>query len=901
MPDLAKTYDPTLVEDKWYKFWEENDLFRTEVNSGREPFVIMMPPPNVTGILHMGHALQDSIQDALIRYYRMRGRQALWMPGTDHAGIATQNVVERDLLDRGIKREDLGREKFLAEVWKWKDKHGGIISKQKRRLGDSADWHRERFTLDEGMSEAVATAFVKLYYDKDKLVYRGYYIVNWCPRCSTAISDEEVDHRETQGHLWYIRYPLLAKSAVGGKDSDEYLTVATTRPETMLGDTAIAAHPDDERFLHLQGRIAILPVLNREIPIIFDDFVDPKFGTGLVKVTPAHDPNDFDIGKRHHLPQIIVIDEKGAMTHEAGPDFEGMDRFECREALVERLQELGLLEKIEPHTHAVGHCDRCKTVIEPYLSRQWFVKMKPLAEKAIKAVTEDHTIKFVPPRWEKVYLSWLEEIRDWCISRQLWWGHRIPVYTCEDCQHEWAAAKAPQDCEECHSKNFSQDPDVLDTWFSSWLWPFSTLGWPRESEAFRYFYPTQVLVSGYDIIFFWIARMIMAGLKFTERVPFRTVYITGMVKDELGRWMSKSLGNGIDPIEMIDQYGADAVRYSLVVLTTEGQDIKLAPSRFEMGRNFANKLWNAARFLLMQERPDRFSINEPAKLTLEDRWILSRLQRMLETVEDRVARFRLNEALLAIYEFTWHDYCDIYLETILKPRLYRSSDPIYREGMLAFALKIFETTLRALHPFMPFVTEELWQQIASIEGLDLNMKQPCSIMKQSYPIANSDLINPTIEATMEYAQELNTSARNFRAEKQVPKKGKIEIHSESLDECKKLEEYRDIIATSTGSTGVIFIETRPQDSVSAVIPGHGEFFFRYGGSHKTEEERVRERTRLDKEIARHEGLLQAVHHKLVNQEFLNNAPAAIIQRERQKKADIEATLEKLRRNRQSLD
>jgi len=896
MPDLAKTYNPTLVEDKWYRFWEENDLFRTDVNSAAEPFVIMMPPPNVTGILHMGHALQDSIQDALIRYYRMRGREALWLPGTDHAGIATQNVVERDLLERGIKREDLGREKFLAEVWKWKEKHGGIISQQKRRLGDSADWHRERFTMDEGMSEAVGEAFVRLY--NEGLVYRGYYIVNWCPRCSTAISDEEVDHRETQGHLWYIRYPLsppFLKGGKGGLSAPEYLTVATTRPETMLGDTAIAAHPDDERFQHLKGRVAVLPVLNHEIPVIFDDFVDPKFGTGLVKVTPAHDPNDFDIGKRHNLPQIKVIDERGAMTHEAGPDFEGMDRFECREALVERLQELGLLEKIEPHTHAVGHCDRCKTVIEPYLSRQWFVKMKPLAQPAIEAVTSGR-IKFVPPRWEKVYLSWLEEIRDWCISRQLWWGHRIPVFTCDDCQHEWAATKSPPVCPKCGSKNFAQDPDVLDTWFSSWLWPFSTLGWPRDSEAFRYFYPTHVLVSGYDIIFFWIARMIMAGLKFTAHDPYNTVYITGMVKDELGRWMSKSLGNGIDPIEMIDQYGADAVRYSLVVLTTEGQDIKLAPSRFEMGRNFANKLWNAARFLLMQERPERFSVTESAKLTLEDRWILSRLQRMLETVEDRVARYRLSEALLAIYDFTWHDYCDWYLE-LIKPRLYNNPDPANREGVLALALRVFEISLRALHPFMPFVTEELWQQIASLDGLDIGMTIPKSIMRQEYPKAENARLDPAAEEQLELVQSVITAVRNIRAEMGVPPKTAAPLLiSGSPEEFAILQNQHSMLTTLAKVSHLERVSSKPVHAASAVA-GTLEIFVPLEGLIDLDVERKR----LDKEIQRQEGLLKSIRAKLSNEAFVSNAPAEIVDRERQKQTDIEATLEKLRRNRQSLD
>lgn len=887
MPDLAKTYDPKLVEEKWYRFWEENDLFRTEPDPDKQPYVIMMPPPNVTGILHMGHALQDAVQDALIRYHRMKGFEALWMPGTDHAGIATQNVVEKELAEKGITREELGREAFLEEVWKWKEKHGGIISVQKRRLGDSPDWHRERFTMDEGMSRAVAEAFVRLY--NEGLIYRGDYIVNWCPRCQTAISDEEVDHKDTQGHLWYIRYPL--------KDSNEFLTVATTRPETMLGDTAIAAHPGDERFQHLKGKTVLLPVLGREIPVIFDDFVDPKFGTGLVKVTPAHDPNDFEMGQRHNLPSVKVLNARGVMTAEAGPDFEGMDRFECREALLKRLEEHTLLEKTKPHTHAIGHCSRCKTVIEPYLSRQWFVKMKPLAAPAIESVKSGR-IKFVPKRWEKVYLRWLEDIRDWCISRQLWWGHRIPVYTCDKCRHEWASVNAPGECPKCKSKNFQQDPDVLDTWFSSWLWPFSTLGWPEENDAYRYFYPTDVLVSGYDIIFFWIARMIMAGLKFTGEEPYHTVYITGMIKDELGRWMSKSLGNGIDPLEMIDQYGADAVRYSLVVLTTEGQDIKLAPSRFEMGRNFANKLWNAARFLLMQKRPDRFTVIEPAvrlsraELKLEDRWILSRLQGMLKTVKDRIKRYRLNEALLAIYDFTWHDYCDWYVE-LIKPRLYQAGDSSQREATLALAFRVFESALRALHPFMPFVTEELWQQIASIDGLLLDVNDSHSVMRQRYPEANSSLIDRQAERQMEVIQSVIQAVRNVRAEMSVPPGAEARVLIAGPDEeINILLEQFDMLKNLAKISELRKAESKPKHAASAVV-GTMEIFVPLEGLIDLEIERAR----LDKEITRYEGMLRGIMKKLGNESFLQKAPPEIVKREERKKEEIEAALTKLQRNR----
>ncbi|RJP82707.1 MAG: valine--tRNA ligase [Candidatus Zixiibacteriota bacterium] len=884
MPELAKTYDPTQVEDRWYRFWEEAGLFRTEVRPGRRPYCIMMPPPNVTGILHMGHALQDSIQDALIRYHRMKGYEALWMPGTDHAGIATQNVVERSLKERGVSREAMGREAFLVEVWQWKEKHGGIISRQKRRLGDSADWSRERFTMDEGMSRAVAEAFVRLY--DEGLVYRGHYIVNWCPRCGTAISDEEVDHRETRGHLWYVRYLLKE----GG-----FLTVATTRPETMLGDTAVAVNPEDERYRHLVGKMAVLPVLGREIPIVADEFVDPKFGTGLVKVTPAHDPNDFEIGRRHNLPSITVIDSRGIMTEAAGPDYSGMDRFEAREALVEQLTQLELLEKIEDHTHAVGHCDRCKTVIEPYLSQQWFVRMKPLAEPAVAAVKEGR-IKFVPPRWEKVYLSWLDEIRDWCISRQLWWGHRLPVYTCADCGHEFAAVFTPEKCPICGSTHLEQDPDVLDTWFSSWLWPFSTLGWPEENDAYRYFYPTQVLVSGYDIIFFWIARMIMAGLKFTGKDPFDTVYITGMVKDEQGRWMSKSLGNGIDPLEMIEKYGADAVRYSLVVLTTEGQDIKLAPSRFEMGRNFANKIWNAARFLLMQERPERFTRQQPESLELADRWILSRLQNMLATVEDRVGRYRLNEALLAIYDFTWHDFCDWYLE-LIKPRLYDNPDAAQREGVLALAFRVFEKALRALHPFMPFVTEELWQQVAALPGLHLDTLEPKSVMVQQYPIPDRDQLDIQAELHMNLLQDVITAVRNIRAEMGVPpsKKATLVLWG-NPEKAGIVQGQGGMLQRLAGIDQLLVTEAKQSHAASAVV-GDLEIFIPLEGLIDLDVERAR----LDKEIARQEGLLKGIQGKLANGAFVANAPAEVVEKERQKLADIQATLEKLQRNRRSLE
>ena len=795
-PELEKVYDPKQVEAKWYKKWEEADSFRTEVRKDKKRFVIMMPPPNVTGILHMGHALQDTVQDALIRYYRMQGYEALWLPGTDHAGISTQNVVEKKLLAKGTKKEDLGREKFLQEVWKHKEEHGGIIMKQKRFLGDSADWSRERFTMDEQLSQAVRAAFVHLY--EKGLIYRGDYIVNWCPRCGSAISDDEVNHKEHDSHLWWINYPL--------KDyPDRYIQVATTRPETMLGDTGVAVNPEDERYRDLIGKTVILPLIGRGIPIVADEAVSLEFGSGAVKVTPAHDPDDFEISKRHNLPPIKVIGEDGRMTAEASEKYRGMDRFECREVVVEDLKREGLLVKITDHKHSVGHCYRCKTVIEPYLSRQWFVKMQPLAQPAIAAVKEGR-IKFVPRRWEKVYYGWLENVRDWCISRQLWWGHRIPVWYCEDCGEVIVPREDPSECPECGSKKLQQDPDVLDTWFSSWLWPFSTLGWPGDTPEMKYFYPTDVLVSGYDIIFFWIARMIMAGLEFTGEIPYHTIYITGMIKDEQGRWMSKSLGNGIDPIDMINQYGADAVRYSLTVLNTLGQDIKLAPSRFEMGRNFANKLWNAGRFLQMQGGVKGV---ETAEAELADLWISSRFQKVVDRVHKNMKRFRLDDALLAIYEFTWHEYCDWYLE-LIKSRLYGKDDS-RRETALTLARDVMRGILELLHPFMPFITEELNAAVCDGEGM---------LIKATYPKKQKRWVNEESEVKMSFLMETIGAIRNLRSEMHVPPLKMAEIVLIGEDEqIELIEDHIDYFTTLARVDRALRGKEKPHPASSAIVEG----------------------------------------------------------------------------------
>ncbi len=694
---IEKIYDPHSVEKRIYAYWLQGDYFRASANPRKKPFTIMMPPPNVTGVLHMGHALQGTLQDALIRFHRMEGFEALWQPGTDHAGIATQNVVERQLAKKNLKKEDLGREKFLEEVWKWKEQHGNIIRQQWERLGCSCDWKRDRFTMDEGLSRAVREVFVTLY--EKELIYRGKYLINRCVRCKTAISDEEVKYQEVSGNLWTLKYPL--------KDSDESIHVATTRPETMLGDTAVAVHPDDERYKNSIGKVVVLPLVNREIPVIADPHVDPKFGTGAVKVTPAHDPNDFAMGERHNLPKVVVIDENGFMTPEAGAAYAGLERMKARKKVVQDLKKVNLLAKTEDHVHSVGHCTRCGQVIEPLISTQWFVRMKPLAEKAIAAV-RDGDIVFHPKRWEKIYFDWLENIRDWCISRQLWWGHRIPVWYCGDCGAVLASRVDPVKCSGCSGKNIVQEEDVLDTWFSSWLWPFSTLGWPDKNDDLAYFYPTSVLVSGYDIIFFWIARMIMAGLEFMDVKPYETVYITGMIKDEQGRWMSKSLGNGIDPIEMIKQYGADSVRYSLVALATEGQDIRLSKDKFEMGRNFANKVWNTFRFLHAKREELGGGQEISPEPELMDSWILSRTAKTLTTVKQCFYSYRLNEGLLTMYSFLWHEYCDWYLE-LLKNRLARVTAEERRALLTAIAIPIFENFLKILHPFMPFLTEEIWQ------------------------------------------------------------------------------------------------------------------------------------------------------------------------------------------------
>jgi valyl-tRNA synthetase len=872
---LDKRYDPHKVEAKWYRFWMEQGFFHNPVDSSKKPYTIVIPPPNVTGILTMGHVLNNTIQDILIRWKRMDGFNALWLPGTDHAGIATQNVVEKELAKEGLSREDLGREKFLERVWEWKLSYGGKIVQQLQQLGCSCDWDRERFTMDEGLSKAVLETFVRLY--EKGLIYRGKYIINWCPRCRTALADEEVEHQDLGGHLWYIKYPI--------KDSPKFITVATTRPETMLGDTAVAVNPKDERYLELQKQKVILPIVNRELVVIADDFVDPEFGTGIVKVTPAHDPNDFDMGQRHNLDSINIMNPDATMNENAG-DYAGMDRFECRERLLADLKERDLLVKVKSHEHALGHCYRCHTAIEPYLSDQWFVKMRPLAESA-RRVVEEGEIKFYPRRWTKVYLNWIENIRDWCISRQIWWGHRIPIWHCDVCGEVMAAKEKPVRCTKCESANLRQDEDVLDTWFSSWLWPFSTLGWPEKTSELAYFYPTDALVTGPDIIFFWVARMVMAAMEFMGEVPFPHVYINGMVKDEQGRWMSKSLGNSPDPTEIIEEFGADALRLSMILITAEGQDAYFSKDKLVIGRNFANKIWNASRFVLMNlgDFDARQGSPESSRLSLVDRWIISSFQRTVTGVTKSLERYRLNEAAHQVYDFFWHEYCDWYLEWV-KPRLYESEDKGDRETALWVASTILEGALRLLHPFMPFVTEEIWQHLPH-EGE--------SLMVTGWPQVERSNLDGQAEQVVGYLRDVIGAVRNIRAEMGVPpsRRARVLLKVEDQKVLRHLQANRHYLLDLAKIEELVVSEVveRSKATATAVVRGV-EVFVPLEGLIDL----VAERQRLEKEIERISELLAVVSKKLSNEDFLGRAPKEVVARERAKGEEYSQQLAKLQEN-----
>lgn len=862
---LAKVYDPGQVEEKWYQYWEENGFFRPEVEPGKRPFSIVMPPPNVTGSLHLGHAMDNTLQDILTRFKRMQGYNALWLPGTDHAGIATQAKVEEQLAKEGTNRHELGREKFLERVWAWKEQYGGTITRQLRKLGASCDWSRERFTMDEGCSQAVREVFIKLY--EKGLIYRGNYIVNWCSKCHTTISDIEVEHIEREGNLWHIRYPA--------KDGGEGVVVATTRPETMLGDVAVAVHPEDERYSHLVGKTVILPLVNREIPIIADEYVDREFGSGAVKITPAHDINDFEMGLRHHLEQINVLNSD-ATINENGGKYQGLDRYEARKQVVKDLEELGYLVKVEPHSHALGECYRCSTVIEPRVSKQWFVKMKPLAEPAIKVVREGD-LQFIPERFARIYIGWLENIRDWCISRQLWWGHRIPVWYCQDCGAEICVKEDPKACPHCNSRNLEQDPDVLDTWFSSALWPFSTLGWPKDTAELKHFYPTSVLVTGRDIIFFWVARMIFMGLEFQKEVPFHEVMIHGLILDSQGRKMSKSLGNGVDPIEVISQYGADTLRFMLVTGNTPGNDLRFHFEKLEATRNFLNKIWNASRFVIMNLEDFEGSLGR--ELTLADKWILSRYEDTVLNVTAAVERYDLGEAGRLLYEFIWNEYCDWYIE-LTKKRLYNKDDKEARNSALSILLEVLEGTMRLLHPFMPFLTEEIWQHLPS-EGQ--------TIMLSPWPQV-SGYKNEQAEKEMTILMEVIRAIRNIRAEVNVAPGRKADIllvapAAETIDILTRGAEEIRQLALGEKVTILPKMENNLPQSASAVLDGVTVYLPLKG------------LLDLDKEIAKIRkeigGAIEEqkrLEGKLNNPGFVSKAPQDVVEKEKEK---LEAVLGRL--------
>ncbi|MFC1593771.1 valine--tRNA ligase [Candidatus Omnitrophota bacterium] len=865
MKELSSKYNPKDVEDRVFSMWAENNLFAAAAHSKKKPYTIAIPPPNVTGILHMGHALNNTIQDILIRYRRMQGYESLWMPGTDHAGIATQNVVERKLAKEGKKKEDVGREEFLKLLWGWKKEYGNTIIHQLKKLGASCDWSRTRFTMDDHYSEAVKEVFVRLY--EKGLIYRGQYIINWCPRCQTALSDEEAQHKDLKGSLYYLRYPF--------KDNPkEYIIVATTRPETMLGDTAVAVNPKDKRFKDRIGQSLVLPLINREITIIADDAVDPKFGTGCVKVTPSHDPNDFEIAKRHNLEFITIMKPDGVLNNHAG-EFEGMDRFEARQAILEVLAEKKLLEKTEEHTHAVGHCYRCHTTVEPYLSKQWFVKMKPLAKPALEAVKKGK-IKFTPDRWTKVYINWMENIRDWCISRQIWWGHRIPVWYCTECNDEdvvMVGRDTPTQCSQCGSTKLRQEEDVLDTWFSSWLWPFATLHWPEKSDDLNFFYPTSVLITAPEIIFFWVARMIMAGFEFTGKIPFKDVYIHGTVRDQSGVKMSKSLGNIIDPLEIIDLYGADALRFSLMAITATGTDVFLSKDKFELGRNFANKIWNASRLIIMNLKEkgselDLCKLCKEESLSLPERWILSRLYTTIEMVNKEIDRYRFNEAENLLYEFFWHEFCDWYLE-IAKERFGEKNTQI-------IMFKILEKFLRMLHPFMPFITEELWSILVPEQG---------PIMTQTLPHVQRKIIDKDAEHSMTALIELITAIRNIRAQWKVEMQKEVDVILKINDsKVKKIIEENSAIIKKLAKVNSLAMqveEKRPKNSACG-IAGKIEFYFPLADLINIEKEKLRIRQQIDQEQA----LLKALGARLKNKQFVKKAPSKVVEKEKERHNEL---------------
>ena len=836
--ELEKTYNPSEIEDRLYQKWLDNKYFHAEVDHSKKPFTIVIPPPNITGKLHMGHALDETLQDILIRFKKMQGYNTLWQPGTDHASIATEVKIIEALKEEGIEKEDLGREKFLERAWEWKEEYGGTIVSQLKKLGSACDWDRERFTMDEGCSKAVEEVFIKLY--EKGYIYKGSRIINWCPVCQTSISDAEVEHVDQAGHFWHIKYPVAG--------TDDYLEIATTRPETMLGDTAVAVHPDDERYTHLVGKMLELPLCGRQIPIVADEYVDKEFGTGAVKITPAHDPNDFEVGRRHGLPVINVMNDD-ATINENGGRYEGMERYEARKAIVKDLEEQGYLVKIKEHEHNVGTHDRCKATIEPMVKPQWFVKMDELAKPAIEAV-KNGDIKFVPERYTKTYLHWLENIRDWCISRQLWWGHRIPAYYCDECGETVVAKEKPEVCPKCGCTHFTQDEDTLDTWFSSALWPFSTLGWPEQTEELDYFYPTNVLVTGYDIIFFWVVRMVFSGYEHTGKAPFDTVLIHGLVRDDKGRKMSKSLGNGIDPLEVISQYGADALRFTLVTGNAPGNDMRFYMERVEASRNFANKVWNASRFMMMNFEQADFSHVELSDLTSADRWILSKFNTLAKDVTDNMDKYELGIAVQKLNDFIWEEFCDWYIEMV-KPRLYNDEDNT-KAAALWTLKKVLSESLKLLHPFMPFITEEIYCNLTGEE----------SIMLASWPEYREEYSFAREEAAVELMKEAVRGIRNIRAEMNVSpkKKAKVFVVSENEDVRDIFKQGKVFFGTLGYASEVAVRADREgiaEDAVSTMVPDAVIYmpFAELVDIEKEIERLKKEQKKLGGEIKRCEGML----------------------------------------------
>ena len=859
--ELEKTYDPKKIERKLYDRWCERKYFHAEVDRSREPFTTVMPPPNITGKLHMGHALDNTLQDILIRYKRMEGYNALWIPGTDHAAISTEVKVTNQLKEEGIDKKELGREGFLKRTWQWKEEYAGTIENQLKQLGISCDWDRERFTMDEGCSKAVEEVFINLY--KKGYIYKGSRIINWCPKCKTSLSDAEVEHEEQEGHFWHIKYPIVG--------TDRFLEIATTRPETMLGDTAIAVHPDDERYQDIIGKNVILPLVGREIPIVADYYVDKEFGTGAVKITPAHDPNDFEVGKRHNLEEINIMNDD-ATINEKGGRYAGMDRYEARKAIVKDLEEQGYLVKVVPHTHAVGTHDRCGTTVEPLIKQQWFVKMEELAKPAIAAL-EKGELKFVPERFNKIYLHWLENIKDWCISRQIWWGHRIPAYYCDECGEVVVSKGMPEKCPHCGCTHFTQDEDTLDTWFSSALWPFSTLGWPEHTEDYDYFYPTDVLVTGYDIIFFWVIRMVFSGYEHTGKSPFHTVLIHGLVRDSLGRKMSKSLGNGIDPLDIIDKYGADALRLTLVTGNAPGNDMRFYNERVEASRNFANKVWNASRFILMNMKENVIDRPDEKLLTPADRWILSAVNTLTKDVTENMDKFELGIAVQKVYDFIWDEFCDWYVE-LAKYRIYHAEeDPAAADGVLWVLKTVLGQALKLLHPFMPFITEEIYSALVPEEE---------SLMMSSWPKYTEELCFPADENVMEHVKAVTRGIRNMRSEMDVPnsRKTKVYIICGDAGICEGIESLKDSVMPLLMANDIIIRPTKvgvDDNAVSIVVPD-AVVYLPLDELVDLEQERERltkEEERLNKEIRRAEGMLS-------NEKFVSKAPAAKVQEERDK-------------------